>query len=182
MKVREYLVVGLGNVGCKYNNTYHNLGFDVVDNLISKYDVIRRKELTYVSLVWIDIEGKSVIVAKPKTYMNASGSAVKNIMKKYHISLADVIVACDDLDLPQGAFRYRTHGSGGTHNGLRDIVRVLGSTEFARVRVGFGPKLARIPLDKFVVSHISKDERAIINPAVENATLKIIDFILGKIQ
>ena len=180
--MREYLVVGLGNVGCKYDNTYHNLGFDVVDNLINKYEVTRKRELTYVSLAWLEVDGKSVIVAKPKTYMNASGSAVKNVMQKYHIDLKDMIVACDDLDLPQGTFRYKMHGSGGTHNGLRDIVRVLETTEFARVKVGFGPKPERIPLEKFVVSHISKDERVVINPAIENATQRIIDFILGKIQ
>ena len=180
--MKTYLVVGLGNVGCKYDNTYHNIGFDVVNNLISRYEVDRRKELTYVSLTWLNIEGNKVIVAKPKTYMNLSGSAVFNVCKSYKIPYENIIVALDDLDLPKGKMRFRHKGSGGSHKGLKDIVERLGTENFPRVRVGFGPKPEKMPLEKYVLIHIPKEERVIINPAIQEAGDKIIDFILGKIR
>ena len=180
--MNTYLVVGLGNVGCKYDNTYHNIGFDVANNLISKYEIQRKKELTYVSLTWLNIEGRLVIVAKPKTYMNLSGTAVRNVCNSYKINYKNIIVALDDLDLPKGSFRYKQSGSGGSHNGLKNIVEVLDTKDFARVRVGFGPKPEKMPLDKFVLSHITKEDRLLINPAIEQATQKIIDFILGNIK
>lgn len=180
--MKTYLVVGLGNIGGAYDNTYHNIGFDVANNLIKQYEITKKKELTYVSLTWLDVNGKNVLVAKPKTYMNRSGTAVRNVCNKYKIDTSDIIVALDELDLPKGTYRFKKSGSGGSHKGLKDIVECMNTTDFARVRVGFGPKPEKLPLDRYVLKHIPKEERSIINPAIEDATNKIVDFIMGNIK
>ena len=133
------LLVGLGNIGKEYEKTNHNMGFMVID-LLSKSLGINVKKNMCSSLVGEgNINGEKVILAKPTTYMNNSGIAVKSLIKKFNIDTEkDLLIISDDFDLPTSCVRVRTKGSAGTHNGLKSIVEELQSTEFPRLRIGVG--------------------------------------------
>ena len=132
------LVVGLGNPGAKYRLTRHNVGFMVVDRLaVTAGAAVTRKHCS--SLVgeghWGEVK---VVLAKPQTYMNLSGMAVSSLMNYYRVAPADLLVVCDDLDLPFGRIRLRPKGSSGGHRGLASIIAALGRSDFPRLRVGIG--------------------------------------------
>ena len=133
------LVVGLGNPGPEYAATPHNLGFRVAAKLAeSSGSRISRPEAR--SLTGLtELEGRRVVLATPLTYMNLSGSAVRDLLKKYETSIASLIVVFDELNLPLGAIRVRERGSAGGHNGVQSVIDALGTDEFVRVRLGTGP-------------------------------------------
>ena len=152
-------IIGLGNVGSEFNNTYHNVGFFVVDKLVEKWGVEPNyKKLKHSSVLEIKFNGTNVVIAKPSTYMNLSGKAVLEIMQKYKVKPEDIIVVFDDFDLPFGKVRYRESGSAGTHNGLRHIVACIG-TKFKRVKMGIGvtERKPSFNLRNYVTSHLTDD-------------------------
>ena len=163
------IIIGLGNPGKEYERTYHNLGFMAVDFLAKDFSIsfskTNKKSLYGEGM----IEGKKVILVKPQTYMNLSGEAVENFKKKY--SDGNFIVVCDDIDLPKGTVRFRQNGSGGTHNGLRNIVAHIGE-DFARVKIGAGRDLS-MDLADYVLSKI-KDEDYIAS-SMKNAEKLILE-------
>ncbi len=165
------IVVGLGNIGSEYENTYHNIGFMVVDKLAqilsTSFSLSKDKCMVAKSFY----KGQSIILAKPTTYMNNSGQALALLKKRYHDG--KFIVVVDDIDLPQGKIRYREHGSAGTHNGLRSIVSFIGQ-DFARVRVGIG-RDESLDLADFVLSKI-KDKQLF-----ENIVKQAAEMVLEKI-
>lgn len=130
------LIVGLGNPGPEYENTPHNLGFRVIDRLAERHHIrVSRKEC--MALVGAGrVQGEPVMLAKPQTYMNLSGHAVKALMEKHSIPVEDVLLIYDDLDLPWASIRIRARGSAGGHHGAESVSRCLGSTGFPRVRLG----------------------------------------------
>ncbi len=136
----EWLVVGLGNPGSKYEWTRHNMGFLVVDELAERLSIpvqrLKFKALTNTAV----LGGKSVLLMKPTTYMNLSGEAVVQAARFYKIPPERVLVISDDVALPQGKLRVRRSGSAGGHNGLKNIIAHLGSDQFPRVKVGVGEK------------------------------------------
>lgn len=136
----QWLVVGLGNPGPKYEWTRHNVGFLVVDELAERANLpvqkLKFKALTNTAL----IGGQSVLLMKPTTYMNLSGEAVGQAARFYKIPPERVLVISDDVALPQGKLRIRRSGSSGGHNGLKNIIAHLGSDQFPRVKVGVGGK------------------------------------------
>lgn len=172
-----WLIVGLGNIGAAYRNTYHNLGFEVVDNLASKLNAKFDIDKCKCIMSRVVVGDEEVIIAKPKTFMNASGQAVLELCKKYRIPIGRLILAVDDIDLPCGKVRYRTEGSAGTHNGLRSVVEYLATTNFARVRVGTGRDQS-VDLADFVVSKIDPHSRDTLTSAVDEAS----DILLQKIK
>ena len=131
------LLVGLGNPEKKYDGTYHNMGFFVVDKFAQKFGVGFDKKKHQSLLAKLNLDGEEILIAKPQTYMNLSGNAVLELKKKYNIKNPDILVVVDDIDLPVGTFRYKSGGSGGTHNGMRNIVAQIGA-DFPRIRVGIG--------------------------------------------
>ena len=163
------IVVGLGNIGSEYENTYHNIGFMVVDKLaqILSTSFSLSKDKCMVAKGFY--KGQSIILAKPTTYMNNSGQAVALLKKRYHDG--KIIVVVDDIDLPQGKIRFREHGSAGTHNGLRSIVSFIGQ-DFARVKVGIG-RDESLDLADFVLSKI-KDKKLFEN-IVEQAVKMVLE-------
>jgi PTH1 family peptidyl-tRNA hydrolase len=132
----EFLVVGLGNPGEEYENTPHNLGFMVMDRLAATHSIrISRKENT--SFVGLGaVGGKSLALAKPQTYMNLSGPAVKGLLERYGLTPGRLIVVYDELDLPWGSLRIRIKGSAAGHNGVKSLIGSLGTNEFTRIRMG----------------------------------------------
>ena len=163
------IIVGLGNYDEKYKNTYHNIGFDVVDSIAEKLGVTFKLKKTYKSLVGeTTIAGEKYLLVKPLTFMNNSGEAVKVFKKKYND--ARILVVADDIDLPRGSIRYKEHGSGGTHNGLRSIVNNIGQ-EFERVKVGIGRDIF-MDLKDFV---LSKYDKEVFKPIIEKAAVEILD-------
>jgi PTH1 family peptidyl-tRNA hydrolase len=132
----DFLVVGLGNPGEEYENTPHNLGFMVIDRLAGSHGIrVSRKENTsYVGLG--ETGGKNVALAKPQTYMNLSGPAVRGLLERYELKPDRLIVVYDELDLPWGSMRIRMNGSAAGHNGVKSLIGSLGTSEFTRIRIG----------------------------------------------
>lgn len=176
------LIVGLGNPGLEYALTYHNLGFLCLDRLSQKLCVSFNKAKFNSVYGQTKCGGEIVFLVKPLTYMNLSGTAVKEFMDYYKISADNVVVVCDDIDLPKGVFRYRERGSAGTHRGLRDIVERILTEEFRRVRIGAGQdeNEARVDLKDYVVSKINDESFDAISSAVDDAVCKILELINGQ--
>ena len=133
-----FLVVGLGNPGRKYEHTRHNVGFDVVDVLAQKYNITVAKLRSKACVGEGVICAKRTALALPQTYMNLSGESVVGLVNWYKPERDQLIVCYDDVDLPEGKLRFRPGGSAGTHNGMRNIVYLLGRDDFPRIRVGIG--------------------------------------------
>ncbi len=167
------IIVGLGNIGTQYQNTFHNIGFKVADEFARQIGAEFSKEKFKSMLAEGRVKGQSVLIAKPTTFMNNSGEAVVMLKNKYKD--ARIIVAVDDIDLEKGAVRYRQKGSSGTHNGLRSIVAYIGE-DFERVRVGVGRDKS-MDLADYVLSKIKTEDATVINKAVLDAVEIILDKI-----
>ncbi|MCX6012231.1 MAG: aminoacyl-tRNA hydrolase [Chloroflexi bacterium] len=171
------LIIGLGNPGRTYLNNRHNVGFQCIDVLSKKVSIEIDQRKAHSSLGKGTIEDEEVVLAKPRTFMNASGSAVQALRDKFKAKTADIIVIYDDVDLPLGKIRIRQVGSAGGHNGIKSIIQNIGSNEFIRIRVGIGPltnndpsspsnsKGTRTP--EFVLSNFNTVEKKIIKEACE---------------
>lgn len=168
-----YIIVGLGNPGDKYEKTRHNVGFNVIDLLAKEYsiDVSKLKHKALMGEGRVGTE--KVILVKPMTYMNLSGESVVDICNYYNVDLENVIVIYDDIDLDVGKIRIRKKGSGGTHNGMRSIIKCLGSNEFPRVRVGISKPKNGQDLADFVLSRFAKEDEKSLNESFENAVAAI---------
>jgi len=174
------MIVGLGNIGTRYDETRHNTGFMVVDQLARDYHLGAfthlKQEAVAVSGV---INGEKVMLVKPTTFMNDSGRAVGPLVYYYDIDLDDLVIINDDLDMPVGKVRLKTHGASGGHNGLKSIISALGTKNFNRVKVGIDH-----PQHGTVVSHVlgkfSKEERPKFDQAVEQAEHALEDWINGE--
>ena len=128
------LIVGLGNPGKEYENTRHNLGFVVIDQLASKLNV----ELNKKKFNGLYCQTGEYILLKPQTYMNNSGECISTFLNYFHIPLDNLLVIYDEIALPLGKFRYRGQGSDGGHNGMKNIIKLIGSKDFKRLRIGIG--------------------------------------------
>ncbi len=169
------IVAGLGNPGRDYAGTYHNVGFDALDSLAAHFCApefsqsgVGRKFEALVSETTAPCG--DILFVKPLTYMNLSGNAIAGIARYYKVEPRDILVFYDDIDLHKGTVRARMQGSAGTHNGMRDIVAKLGSTDFARIRIGTGPKPNYMNLADYVLSHYGETERAVFTAAFDATT------------
>jgi len=136
---KKFLIVGLGNIGVDYALTRHNLGFDVL-NYIAKRKELKFSDLRYGAVAKFSFKGRVFIFLKPSTYVNKSGDAVKYWMAKEKINLQNLLVICDDLNIPFGSIRIKTKGSDGGHNGLKDLESKLGTSNYGRLRFGIKNK------------------------------------------
>jgi PTH1 family peptidyl-tRNA hydrolase len=135
------IIIGLGNPGSRYKATRHNIGFDILDSMA--YDLPSRFRKSWRCSAWLakaPLEDTVVYLAKPTTFMNRSGKAVKSVMKKYRLNADQIVVVYDDLALDLGKIRIRPRGSAGGHNGMASIIEALGTDDFPRLRVGIGPR------------------------------------------
>jgi peptidyl-tRNA hydrolase, PTH1 family len=130
------LVVGLGNPGAKYEHTRHNIGFIVVERFAERHSLAFKGSKHHADIARGIVAGTPVVLAMPLTYMNESGYAVRRLLRYYKVPAANLLVVCDDLDLPFGRLRIRTEGSSGGNGGLKSIIQELGTESFVRLRVG----------------------------------------------
>jgi PTH1 family peptidyl-tRNA hydrolase len=172
-----YLVVGLGNPGRDYAETRHNAGFMAVE-AVSRELGIPFNTLECSSLVG---RGKyavfDIVIAKPQTYMNRSGRAVKCLVEKYSIDVDKIILIYDDLDLPLGKIRIRPEGGSGGHKGVESVIRELGTDEFGRIRIGIGrPPAGNVDVVEYVLSPFSNDEKELMEDTFRTSVeaLKVI--------
>lgn len=159
-----YILIGLGNPGTQYQRTRHNVGFMAIDALAHTFGEGEWKTSKKLHACTLEgsIEESSVLFVKPQTFMNLSGASLEQLVSYYKIAPAkQIIVFCDDVDLPLGAIRFRMRGGPGTHNGLKSIVAVLGE-DFPRMRIGIGPKPLQQDLASWVLSAFSADEQKTI--------------------
>lgn len=159
------LVVGLGNPGTKYDGTRHNIGFELVDRLAQGGAGAKFSRKFDGLLAEAEIDFERVLLLKPQTFMNLSGRSVGQALRFYKLDLADLLVVCDDLTLPLGKLRLRGGGSDGGQKGLRDIAAVLGSDNFARLRIGIGER-GEVDAADFVLSRFRPTERPTIDDAL----------------
>lgn len=174
-----HLVVGLGNPGTTYARTRHNLGFIVVDTLASLNGArFGNKKKFSSAIAEINISTDTVLLAKPQTFMNNSGDAVRAVAQFYKITAADIWVISDDVDLPFGEIRIRHQGSSGGHNGLQSIIDQLGTDAFHRVRIGIGSnRPLRVPAEDYVLQPFSTAEQQELPAIVESAIKQLSDDI-----
>lgn len=167
-KIHIQLIVGLGNPGREYENTRHNLGFRTVDLLAEEWDA-SWKSWSGVALTAKPDRPSPVVLAKPVTYMNNSGQAVRRLCDYYRISSQEILVVVDDFALPLGCLRLRERGSAGGHNGLASIIEHLGTSDFPRLRLGIGPVPADMDCADFVLAPVRGEEKETVQRMVEEA-------------
>jgi PTH1 family peptidyl-tRNA hydrolase len=159
------LVVGLGNPGAEYNRTRHNVGFDVVDRLASKWGLTWQHSKSWHTL-WV--KGEKAILLKPTSYMNRSGEPLSAVANFYKIVPAEILVVLDDLALELGRLRLRTEGGTGGHNGLESIIVHLGTQAIPRLRIGIGAAPGEGTTD-YVLGRFFEEERPVVEKAIERA-------------
>ncbi|KGX85480.1 aminoacyl-tRNA hydrolase [Pontibacillus litoralis] len=162
-------IIGLGNPGPKYENTRHNIGFMVIDELLERHHWKLDKEKFKAQYTVERIGSEKVLLMKPLTYMNLSGEAIRPLMEYYDIDVEDVVIIYDDLDLPVGKIRLRTKGGHGGHNGIRSTIDHLGTKGFPRLRFGVGRPSVPMPIADYVLGSFQKDEMTTIEASVQTA-------------
>ncbi len=162
------LVVGVGNPGREYEHTRHNVGFDVVD-VLAKADRIEVSKRRFEALAGEgNIASRRVMLMKPQTFVNLSGRAVRQAVDFYKMDVADVLIVCDDANLPPGKIRFRRDGSSGGHHGLDSVIACLGTEQFARLRVGIGRREGDDLVDH-VLGRFSSAERKVMEESLIEA-------------
>lgn len=172
------LIAGLGNYGAEYEGTRHNMGFEVVEELAKDLDLQFDRNDFKGAFCKGQAYGQDVILLKPLTYMNLSGQSVAPIMKFYKIPIADLIVICDDLAIKPGTWRARSKGSSGGQKGLQNIIDLLGTEDFKRIRIGTGePAHGTSEVVDYVLGKPSNDDRRFIDKAQDEAVKFLHIFI-----
>lgn len=177
-----YLIVGLGNPGKEYEKTRHNIGFEAID-LLAKRNKIALNKMKFKSIYGEGRIGpEKVYLMKPTTYMNNSGEAVKAFADYYKIGPENILVIVDDIDIPFSSIRIKKNGSAGSHNGLKSIVKLLGSKDFPRLKLGVGQKNENQDLASFVLGRFSKEEMVDIDKTLDLSVRAIEEAIRSGIE
>lgn len=172
------IIIGLGNKGLSYKNTYHNMGFDVVSKLAKELGVRFSHTECKAKTAVTNVNGKRVVLAKPETYMNLSGESVRELMGKYKEPADGIIVIYDDIDIAIGTIRARNAGSAGTHNGMRNIVECLnGNTAFKRIRIGTGFDHGNVPLYNVVLSKVKGENKTLVDASTDFVANELLSFL-----
>lgn len=182
MEGNRFLVVGLGNPGSQYENTRHNIGFLVIDELCRRWNCSAFQKKFKGLLTEASIEDRKVVLLKPQTFMNLSGESAREAVHFYKIPVeSHLVVISDDLDLPPGNLRIRSSGGTGGHNGLKSVSENLGGDGYSRVRIGIGRSVT-VPTESYVLSQIPKGEKELYEKAVQLAADAIETFVKDGIQ
>ena len=163
------LITGLGNIGEKYCFTRHNAGFMVLDRWAAEEGLsFKTENKLKASITRLKLNGEDIILAKPTTYMNLSGEAVRAIADYYKINIKDILIIYDDISLDLGKLRYRANGSDGGHNGIKSIIQHLGTKDFARLKVGIGPQ-PNVPSENYVLANFPKEQHELLKETLDRA-------------
>ena len=177
LDMKKYLIVGLGNIGLEYDNTRHNIGFQILDHLAEKNKVLwETKKLASLSI--IKKKGKKFIFIKPTTFMNRSGKAVRYWALQEKVNIENILIVTDDLHLPFGTLRLKGKGSPAGHNGLKDVESELNTPNYARLRFGIGQEKKPLDQVKFVLDNWNNNEQKHIKERIELCNEIIINFVL----
>ena len=171
----KYLIVGLGNIGSEYENTRHNIGFKIVDAL-AKASTIFFETNKLGDIATLKFKGRTFIILKPSTFMNLSGKAVNFYLQKEKIKPENLLIITDDIALPFGTIRLKGKGSDGGHNGLKDIIKTLGNTNFSRLRFGVGSDFVQGKQINHVLGEFAPEEQVQLAERLEKTTQVIKSF------
>lgn len=172
----NYLIAGLGNIGAEYADTRHNVGFMTLDAWADAAGVTFQTQ-RYGDVAEISFKGRKLTLLKPSTYMNLSGNAVRYWMNKLNIPAENILVICDDLNLPFGTLRMRKKGSDGGHNGLKNIQELLGTQDYPRIRIGIGNNFQKGGQVNFVIGSMTDEEKAAMPEICNSVISGIKDFV-----
>ena len=173
------VIVGLGNPDSEYRDTLHNTGFRVIDALAGKHAIAIERKKCKALVGEGTIKGVRVALCKPQTYMNLSGESAVQLIHWYKCEMCDFLTVYDDIDLPLGTLRFRANGSAGTHNGMRNIVELTGSSDFPRLRVGIGRPPEYMDLKDYVLSKAKGDAAITLGGAIKQAAEALEAYISG---
>ena len=176
MAGESYLVAGLGNIGPEYALSRHNMGFMALDAWAQASGAVFSTR-RYGDLAEVRIKGRSIYLLKPSTYMNLSGNAVRYWLSKLPVTEERLMVVCDDINLPFGTLRMRKNGSDGGHNGLKNIIECIGTTEFPRLRMGVGHEFDQGGQVDFVLGELSPEQRLEMPELCEKVARGVQDWI-----
>lgn len=179
--MKKFLIVGLGNIGEKYDETRHNIGFKILDNYAATNSIIYKTEKLG-AIVTHKVKGRSITFLKPSTYMNLSGKAIKYWMVKEKISLENILVITDDLNLSFGTLRLKTKGSDGGHNGLKDIQEKLETTKYNRFRFGISAEFSKGRQVDYVLGNWSDEEQIKLKERLDICNDVIESFVLSGVN
>ena len=175
-----FVIVGLGNPGREYAKTRHNVGFMTIDKIAERLNISVNKKGFRSVYGEGRLGGTRVVIAHPETFMNNAGWAVGDLLKWYKPQHDELIVIYDDIDLPCGALRIRMNGSAGTHNGMRNIVKELGTTDFPRIRVGTKPVSTELSVIDYVLSDSRREDEGACKGSIGKAVLAAEGFLRGE--
>lgn len=179
--MKKFLIVGLGNIGEKYHNTRHNIGFKILDYLAEKedatFETVKLGDVTS-----LKVKGRTLILLKPSTYMNLSGKAVKYWLEKEKVPLNNLLIITDDLNLPFGTLRLKTKGSDGGHNGLKDIQDKLQTTKYNRFRFGISDAFSKGRQVDYVLGEWTEDENSKLNERLKTSAELVKSFALAGVS
>jgi len=170
------LVVGLGNPGKKYEGTRHNVGFEILNGLHQVHQGSPQKSKFSGLISEIGVMGQKLLLLWPQTYMNLSGNSVRAAVDFYKLNIEDVLVVCDDFNLPLAKLRLKGKGSAGGQNGLADVLKKLGSPEVPRLRVGIGAPKEQMEITAFVLGNFSRSERSEMDDCVHRGAAAVEDW------
>ena len=177
-----YLIIGLGNPEEEYIKTRHNMGFNTINKIAQKYNIEVNKNKFQGLCENAIIEDKKVILIKPQTYMNLSGNCVKEFVDFYKVKKEEVLVIYDDMDIEPGKIKIRKKGSSGGHNGMKSIIKMLGTEEFPRIRVGIGrPKYSGDEIN-YVIGAIPEEDITKLEDGIELAQKAVIEILRNGID
>lgn len=177
-----YIIVGLGNPGREYRGNRHNIGFVVLDHLATKLGVTFSRMESKALVAKGELQGHRLILAKPQTYMNLSGQAVRALMRFYKIPLDNLLVIYDDVDLPFETMRLRPQGGSAGQKGMQSIIENMGSPDFSRLRVGVGRPPGQMQAADYVLQNFSKTELEILPFILERTAEAVITFVGSGIE
>jgi PTH1 family peptidyl-tRNA hydrolase len=180
--VAKNLIVGLGNPGRHYRGNRHNAGYMLIDYLLDAHGASLNKSVSEALVAIVELEHRSVILAKPQTYVNESGRSVASLLRAFDVELTDLLVAFDELDLELGILRMRPSGGSSGHRGMRSIINHLGTQDFPRLRIGIGRPPGRRLAADHVLSNFSKNEKQIVAEVLERAVSCVQQYLEGDIQ
>ena len=173
--MKKFLIAGLGNIGPKYENTRHNIGFKILDELAAKQEAVFTTQKLG-DIAQFRYKGRTFVLLKPSTYMNLSGKAVNYWLQKEKIAVENLLVVTDDLNLPFGTLRLKTKGSDGGHNGLKDIQTQLNTTKYNRFRFGISAEFSKGQQIDYVLGEWSEEELKELSERLKKSAELILSF------